>query len=99
MTDKPTKTKLPKIGSTGYIVGFDGETIDGKKPRGKLVLPDGGMGAIARVHETPESAAIELSGRRAYSDMGKSYVLKVYKVKVLWVPFMGGGRGYKRIDA
>ena len=90
--------KLLKIGTIGFIVGFDGETADGKKARGKLVLPDGGMGASATVHETAEMADRELGGRRGYSDRGRSYILKVHHVTVVWVPFMGGSRGYKRID-
>jgi hypothetical protein len=90
-----------KLGTTGYIVGYDGQTPGGEVPRGKWVFPRDGAGATPIVHATREEALAELGDDTTVVGIGitgvKRYVLAVHYVKVRWLPLFEGHRGYAKI--
>jgi len=92
-----------KYGTIGYIVGYDGQLVDGEVPKGKYVLPPGGFNAQANFHLNKDDAVAELGDRTTHKDglLGgvRTYVLKVHKVKLSWFPFAEGHNGYKKVAA
>jgi hypothetical protein len=90
-----------KYGTVGYIVGYDGQLVGGDVPKGKWVLPVGGMTAKAKVFNTEDNANAALGGRTTYVEATlagkKTYVLKVHKVKASFFPFFADKTGYKKL--
>jgi hypothetical protein len=90
-----------KYNTVGYIVGYDGQVIGGAVPRGKWVLPVGGINAVADFFESREDAVAALGDRTEYQQLSlsgvKRYVLKVHEVKLKWFPFAEGHIGYRKL--
>jgi hypothetical protein len=94
--------KKQKYGTVGYIVGYDGQIVGGDVPKGKWVLPIGGINVTAEFHSTEAEALAELGDRTEYQQMSlggmKSYVLKVHEIKLKWFPFAEGHIGYRKLQ-
>ena len=92
-----------KLGSIGYIVGYDGQLPGGETPKGSYVLPVGGVTEVAEFHTDEESAVAELAGRTTLEQRSiggiKTYVLKVHKVRLSWFPFAAEHVGYRKVKA
>jgi len=90
-----------KLGSIGYIVGYDGQIPGGDVPKGSFVLPIGGTTEVATFHDDEQSALSELGGRTTLEQRSlggmKTYVLKVHKVKLSWFPFAAEHIGYRKV--
>lgn len=89
-----------KIGTTGYIVGYDGQLPGGEVPKGKWVFPGDGMNATPVIHATREEALAEKGNQETVVGIGlmgvKTFVLSVHHIKVRWFPIVEGHRGYSK---
>lgn len=91
---------VPKIGTTGYIVGYDGQLPGGEVPKGKWVFARDGMQAVPIIHATREEALAELGDQETVMGISitgvKKFVLSVHHIKVRWLPIVEGHRGYAK---
>ena len=89
-----------KLGTKGYIVGYDGQVPGGDVPKGKWVFARDGMSATPIIHSTYKEALDELGDQETVAAVGltgvKRYTLAVHHIKVRWLPIVEGHRGYAK---
>jgi len=95
---------LPKFGTKGYIVGYDGQEVGGDIPRGRWVLPVEGIQGHAKVHSSFDSAMEELKSlpfatKKSMTLGGlKELTIAVHEIKVKWLPINEGHIGYAKTE-
>lgn len=90
------RQQYPKVGTTGFIVGYDGSK-PGKKPRRRgWVVPAEGLGEVPRIYDNADSAEAALGGQRVGTGLmgGDRVVLRVFHVRVRFNLLFDGHVGY-----